>query len=355
MKEKGFAIYRQPYAKGCTVISGGVHAIPSCNVLNGHSGFVMAPFNPSADEPLLIISPDEVEHLQGVDDVAALPEMTEMFRMPDRHGLSGISASDAECRTDYHIDFLNFHAHLLNENFKKLVLSRSILVERKDARSPIALFLRACEYYPRMFISLVYTPQTGIWLTATPEILLAGQNGQWQTVALAGTMAYAEELQWSDKNKQEQRYVATYIIEQLEHFTKNFSEEGPYTARAGHLAHLRSDFHFTLPDDSCVSELLQALHPTPAVCGLPKQDACRFILHNEHHSRSYYSGFMGPLFVEGKTSLFVTLRCMQLFKNAYRLYAGGGLLKDSIEEQEWQETETKLDTMRRIIEIKDKR
>ena len=349
MKEKGFAIYRQPYAKECTVISGGVHAIPSCIALSGHSGFVMAPFNPTAEEPLLIISPDEVEHLQGGED------FTGSSRYSGCSGISDISAPAAGSRADYHIDFLNFHAHLLNDDFQKLVLSRSILVERKEDISPIALFLRACEYYPRMFISLVYTPKTGMWLTATPEILLAGQNGQWQTVALAGTMAYAEELQWSDKNKQEQRYVATYIIEQLEHFTNHFSEEGPYTARAGHLAHLRSDFHFTLPDDNSVGELLQALHPTPAVCGLPKQDACRFILQNEHHSRSYYSGFMGPLFVDGKTSLFVTLRCMQLYKNAYRLYAGGGLLKDSIEEQEWQETETKLDTMRRIIEIRDKR
>ena len=148
---------------------------------------------------------------------------------------------------------------------------------------------------------------------------------------------------------QEQRYVATYITHQLEQFTHDFSEEGPRTARAGHLAHLRSDFHFTLPDNTSVGALLQALHPTPAVCGLPKQSSFRFILQHEHHDRSYYSGFMGPLFLNGQTNLFVTLRCMQLFANGYRLYAGGGLLKDSVEELEWQETETKLDTMRRIL------
>lgn len=58
---------------------------------------------------------------------------------------------------------------------------------------------------------------------------------------------------------------------------------------------------------------------------------------------------MGPLQVEGKTNLFVTLRCMEIFSNGYRLYAGGGILKDSQEEQEWQETEIKLDTMRNIV------
>jgi isochorismate synthase len=161
-------------------------------------------------------------------------------------------------------------------------------------------------------------------------------------------MPFAEEVRWGDKNIQEQRYVATYICRQLERFTDKFTENGPYTARAGHLAHLRSDFRFVM-DQHKVGRLLETLHPTPAVCGLPKEQAFRFILDNEHQPRSYYSGFMGPLFVDGQTNLFVTLRCMQLMKGCYRLYAGGGLLKDSVEEQEWQETEIKLDTMRSLL------
>ena len=215
--------------------------------------------------------------------------------------------------------------------------------------NPIALFEKACESYPRVMVALVFTPQSGLWLTATPEVLLAGGDGQWQTMALAGTLAYKDDLRWSDKNIQEQRYVATYIVKQLERFTSDFTEEGPYTVRAGHLAHLRSDFRFTLYNNTRVGELLQALHPTPAVCGLPKEAAFEFIQQYEHHRRSYYSGFMGPLAIDQSTHLFFTLRCMQIFRNAYRLYAGGGLLKDSVEEQEWLETETKLDTMRRIV------
>ena len=200
-----------------------------------------------------------------------------------------------------------------------------------------------------MMIILVSTPQSGTWLVATPAILLSGRGAQWQTVALAGTMPFSEQVLWSDKNIQEQRYVATYITEQLEQFTSDFTETGPRTVRAGHLAHLRSDFHFQLNDTQTIGEIIQTLHPTPAVCGLPKHQALNFILHNEHHDRSYYSGFMGPLFVGDTTHLFVTLRCMQLFTNGYHLYAGGGILCDSQEEQEWHETEIKLDTMRRVI------
>ena len=252
-------------------------------------------------------------------------------------------------RSDYHIDFANFHAHLVNGDFAKLVLSRSIFIPADSPLSPVELYQKACASYPRMMIILVSTPQSGMWLVATPEILLSGRGAQWQTVALAGTMPFSEQVLWSDKNIQEQRYVATYITEQLEQFTSDFTETGPRTVRAGHLAHLRSDFHFQLNDTQTIGEIIQTLHPTPAVCGLPKHQALNFILHNEHHDRSYYSGFMGPLFVDDTTHLFVTLRCMQLFTNGYHLYAGGGILCDSQEEQEWHETEIKLDTMRRVI------
>jgi isochorismate synthase len=168
-------------------------------------------------------------------------------------------------------------------------------------------------------------------------------------MALAGTQPFTEDVSWKEKDVDEQRYVSTYITHQLERYAHHLCEDGPYTTRAGHLAHLRSDFHFTMNDPSHVGDLLYALHPTPAVGGLPKQEAFRFIRHYEHQPRQYYSGFLGPLHVRNQTHLFVTLRCMRIYDDVCRLYAGGGLLRESVEESEWQETETKLDTMRRII------
>lgn len=330
----GFALYRLPYTHEQLTVCGSVEQVSSFAELSSHHGFVVAPFAISGQCPLLVIKDEQ----KDVPTDSALYERVEQencFRDSDRN--------------TYHIDFHNFHAHLLNGDFRKLVLSRSLVIDRADELSPLQLFQRACDSYPRMFISLAYTPQSGLWLTATPEILLAGDGDEWQTMALAGTMIYEEGLRWSDKNIQEQRYVATYIARCLEQYADDFREEGPYTARAGHLAHLRSDFFFSLSDVGRVGELIGSLHPTPAVCGLPKQHAFQFIQQYEQHQRCYYSGFMGPLFLNGRTHLFVTLRCMQMFRNAYRLYAGGGLLKDSVEEQEWDETETKLETMRKIL------
>jgi len=344
-----WALYRLPHADHYVRIrqaSGEPEALLSCAQLNGREGFVVAPFDIRPDQPVLLIRPDAVE----------------AYPLPGKSGLSVLSGKSgiSSPSPSYAVDFANFHAQLLSGTFRKIVLARCADESTACPLAPEELFFRACQRYPRLFISLVYTSLSGYWLTATPEILLENDGPQWRTIALAGTMKLeADQLQgegetvtWSTKNIQEQRYVATYLTECLERFTGDFREEGPRTVRAANLVHLRSDFTFTLPDSLHVGDLLQVLHPTPAVCGLPKQDAFRFITHNEHTPRRYYSGFMGPLSICSplpSTHLYVSLRCMNIEGCQYHLYAGGGLLKDSILEQEWLETEAKLETMRSLL------
>lgn len=342
-----FAIYRLPHQQQCVLVEqiGGLpRELPSCAELCGCEGFVMAPFAPSADCPILLLRPDRVYTFACADHVEALIPIDSVENIESQIEPQSFS------HADYQVDFANFHEHLVDGEFSKLVLSRSVDIKRKPGLTAISLFAEACRRYPRVMVALVSTPQAGTWLTATPEILLSGSGRFWQTMALAGTMPYSDKVRWSDKNIQEQRYVATYVTEVLEHYTSDFTEHGPRTVRAAHLAHLRSDFHFTLSNTDRVGELIQALHPTPAVCGLPKDEARQFILANEHHDRRYYSGFMGPLSLHDTPHLYVTLRCMQLFNSHCRLYAGGGILPESNEQLEWQETEAKLDTMRRLFQ-----
>ncbi|MBR5325855.1 MAG: isochorismate synthase [Prevotella sp.] len=351
----GFAVYRLPYESHVTLVlqtDGEPMELSSCTELNGKKGFVVAPFEVRPDQPILLIPLDKVETIP-VEEIAALP-LPETITHP-----IGIVGGQ---RMHYAIDFANDHSQLELGTFRKIVLARCSDEETQEALSPLKLFHRACMLYPRMFISLVCTTKSGCWLTATPEILLEGDDkNQWRTIALAGTMQLegeqlngeGEDLSWSTKNIQEQRYVATYIAECLEQFTRDFHEEGPYTVRAANLVHLRSDFTFSLAESSHIGDLLQTLHPTPAVCGLPKREAFQFIVRNEYTPRRYYSGFMGMLDPERQTHLYVSLRCMNIEGRRYHLYAGGGLLKDSTEEQEWQEIEAKLETMRRCIAIKN--
>lgn len=358
---KAFALYRLPYSACCTWVeqtSGEPDELLSCAALNNRQGFVVAPFDITEEQPICLIRPDSVATLPCDDTLpqAIVYDWNSVMKSTGNNISSSINA-----KGDYAIDFANFHTQLQAGTFQKIVLARCADEAADSSTDPVTLFYRACQRYPRMFIALVYTPKSGLWLTATPEILLDGSGSEWRTIALAGTMKLegeelggeGETVTWSTKNIQEQRYVATYITECLERFTADFREEGPRTVRAANLVHLRSDFTFSLSDTNHLGDLLGALHPTPAVCGLPKHATFNFIVHNEHTPRRYYSGFMGPLALglpqSPETHLYVSLRCMNIDGNGYHLYAGGGLLRDSSEQQEWLETEAKLETMRSLL------
>lgn len=253
-------------------------------------------------------------------------------------------------REAYHEDFSRFHRAFSSLGLQKLVLARSADVNHSGA-CPVQLFERACRLHSDAFVALFSAPQCGTWLIATPEVLLSQQCGRWHTMALAGTMRFTDPLpQWSKKNVQEQAYVAQYIKECIDRYSDDVAIKGPYTTRAGHLVHLRTDFSFTLADCTSVGQVLDVLHPTPAVCGLPKQEAQRFIIDNETCDRSYYSGFSGPMNVNGCTAMFVSLRCMRILDDRYRLYAGGGILPQSDEAMEWDETVAKMQAMLSLIE-----
>ena len=155
--------------------------------------------------------------------------------------------------------------------------------------------------------------------------------------------------EWSEKNQREQAFVSDYIRKTVKQFGSKITEKGPYTARAGELVHLKTDFNFQLKDASNLGNILKELHPTPAVCGLPKQEAYTFIEENEGFDRNYYAGIIGWLDPQEDTSLYVNLRCMKIKGKKSILYAGGGILPSSTLETEWEETQQKLKTMLKIL------
>ena len=258
-----------------------------------------------------------------------------------------------ESRKESYVEAFNhFIEPLKNGEFKKLVLSRRATYKLTDDFSPVEAFVTACNNYPRMMISLCHTSVGGTWIGSTPEIILSGQHPYWQTVALAGTMPLEDdtiEPEWSPKNQKEQQIVSDYIQHVLKDFKSKATLKGPYTARAGHLVHLKTDFQFKLKKADQLGNLLDALHPTPAVCGLSKKEAYQFILNHEGYDRSYYSGSVGWLDPTDITHLYVNLRCMQLKKGMATLYAGGGILPSSNVDAEWEETQIKMNTMKKCL------
>lgn len=355
----GYAMFRMPHASHAVRLiqsSGEPEEIATSASLGDKSGFVFAPFARSGRCPMLLIKPDSAERViipdSGNDPITS---------SPCRH-------EDASERGRYSKDFALFHSKLLSSEFEKIVLSRSTTVTKSQRQPPEELFLRACRLYPRLFVALVSTSRGGTWLMATPEILLSGSGNEYSTMALAGSMRLNDDqlgfdtphdgnsvpaLLWSGKNKHEQALVASYIDERLRRFSDNVTQSLPYTVRAGRMVHLRSDFRFRIGSADSLGEVIDSLHPTPAVCGIPKEKTFSYILNNESCDRKYYSGFCGLLSFGGETRLFVSLRCMEITPQGYVLYAGGGLLPESDEAREWQETEDKMDTMRAVLQSAD--
>lgn len=360
--------------------------------LNEQKGFVIAPFRISRRHPIVLIRADESEVCtlgepqppscgcagwrtfgageeagdgadktfggQKENECAGREGFVDHSRTDAGKALAAEAErpapSPAEFRDNalYAISFRVFTEPLVKGEIDKLVLSRQQQLPRPAGFSPAVAFLRACRRYTHSYVYLCHTPQTGTWLGSTPEIILSGKNGAWQTVALAGTQRFSKGMHldsWDEKNRKEQQIVAAYIRHQLDTLGIRAAENGPYPAKAGELAHLKSEFRFALSGRPRLGDLLGLLHPTPAVCGLPKEKAYRFILDKEGYERSYYSGFIGWMDPGGETDLYVNLRCTHIGPVSFTLYAGGGLLASSRQEEEWQETEDKLQTMKAVL------
>jgi isochorismate synthase len=231
------------------------------------------------------------------------------------------------------------------EKLKKLVWSRSSFYPLNSPDlNKILISLRKA--YPQAFVYGLNSERFGTWIGASPELLLRGNAGHYQSTSLAGTKAKGENA-WTSKEYEEQQMVTDYILQVLSEVNaENTVLTGPNTVSAGPVEHLKTNIEFDFSGSP--DKLLFKLSPTPAVCGLPKDTAREYILRNESHERLLYSSLIG-LYSQSETQLFVNLRCMQLGLNGLKLYLGGGITASSNAEDEWKETELKAKTLLDIL------
>ena len=231
--------------------------------------------------------------------------------------------------------------------FDKVVLSRKIIL--KEQISIVETFQNLISSYPTAFRYLFFHPNIGLWMGATPEQLVKINQNQFETVALAGTQLYSENVIWATKEIEEQQFVTDYIIAKVKDKVTQFIISDAKTVKAGNLAHLKSSISGELTADFQANDLIKTLHPTPAVCGLPKENAIDFILKNEGYNRKFYAGFLGEYNKDNQTDLFVNLRCLEVENDVVNIYVGCGITKDSNPEKEFIETENKSMTMRNVL------
>ena len=245
-----------------------------------------------------------------------------------------------------------------NGQFEKVVVSR-FLEERLDQSFSVwNIYQSLCKSYPNAFCSLSYIPGKGLWIGATPELLISENLKRFSTVALAGTKKLEKnqnlsEIAWTQKEIEEQAFVSRYIINCFKKIRlREFHEHGPKTVRAAHLAHLKTTFDVNYDEvsfDGLADQMLELLHPTSAVCGMPIQEVKPWIKQHENYDREFYAGFLGPVNFKNSTDLFVNLRCAKIDGNTIRYYAGAGITEDSDSKKEMEETEMKINVLRTIF------
>ncbi len=291
------------------------------------NGFVIATFDGKS-----LFIPSELE----------TPPDAQNWEMMDR------APDEVATSREKYSSLFNLYTGFIREGLvRKIVLARIADYPTADDFSPSRAFMNACEQNTRAFKALVHTPQWGTWLFCTPEQLITGSGNQWHTMALAGTRI-PSSLPWDAKNIKEQALVKDFVRAVLTPLADELVESPLENLRAGRIEHLCTRFKWTMPPGRILS-LLDQLPPTPAVCGAPVAEARSLIQQFPDIERSCYAGYLGP-WGHGSVRFYVSLRCMQIFDGFCRLYAGGGLMPDSDEEQEWQETENKMECMRSAMQ-----
>lgn len=322
------------------------------------SGFVFAPFDFS--EQSIVLPEANCEHYSI--------EMPSINEIENSKGQLAINKYDKNS----HINLVSEGIKTIQqESLKKVVLSRCETQELTN-NNPISIFKKLYHKYKNAMVYCWYHPKVGLWLGATPELLFKVEGKQLTTISLAGTQPYRRISKpvWTNKELEEQQIVTDYITNQIQPYTSQINVSNVETVRAGNLLHLKTRITSRIANTSSLKSIIDALHPTPAVCGFPRQEAKDFILQHENYNREYYTGFLGELnlkqsktrntnrrnvennayaVVKTQSNFYVNLRCMQIKEDKALIYVGGGITKDSNPEKEWEETVNKTKTIGNVL------
>ena len=329
-KQLPFVLYAKPNE---TILHGIFQNDETLNVFESQSGFVFASFY-SETNVVFPLSNSEV-----------LQEEINFETEDNSFQLETKSNENAQILFEKLVR--NGVSEIENNTFEKVVLSRKIEVSQQV--DFIKSYQNLLKKYPTAYRYLWFHPRVGLWMGATPEQLAKITNNTFETVALAGTQVFSKTISWQEKEIVEQQLVTDYIKSRTENLVEVLQISESYTQKAGNLVHLKSDISGKLKQNVSQLDVINALHPTSAVCGMPLEKARNFIIENEKYNRKYYSGFLGEFQIQEQTNLFVNLRCCEIENDSTTIYVGCGITKDSQADKEFIETENKAKTILSIL------
>jgi len=332
----GFAFFREPHSISLQFCKGQVQYLPENWKLDTiPDGFLISPWSHS----------NEILHIH------CQPEKCEFSRVLDELAQIGQFLKSSTAKNTEYVEFEN-QIHqiknlILEGKVEKIVASRIEVESMKFDHTLIYYwFLELLKQHQNAFVSLVFTPEYGLWMGATPEVLMQLDGQNLTTVSLAGTLVNRQEA-WTGKEELEQSVTTRFIKTVLEKFGQNVSKLSEVTEiKSGDIRHLKSHFQVQI-DPENVQIVIKSLSPTPAVAGFPQDFAIQWINETEGYQRSLFSGFWG-IKVANQLNLFVNLRCVQLTQNQHLFYAGCGINLGSEVSKEWAETDAKMNVTRML-------
>ncbi len=268
-------------------------------------------------------------------DIAENPIFTDRIEAENLMNLHEDNEKDYYKKIEKVIGFVK------DNNLSKLVISRRKVVNYDNVNLSQS-FLNLCENYPNAFAYLFY--ENGIcWMGGFSELLgkFNKKTGEFETMSLAGTLPISDE--WTEKEINEQKPVTEFIKNILHQYSEEVEVSETYDHISGNIKHLRNDFKAKILSEH-LEMLISELHPTPAVCGIPKDFCKKAIEDFEQYPRELYAGYI-RVETEDTIEFFVNLRCSQFFRNGAFLYVGGGITSKSNPEKEWRETELKSEAI----------
>jgi menaquinone-specific isochorismate synthase len=238
----------------------------------------------------------------------------------------------------------------------KAVLARTLDVDLDETIDPVDCVGHLWEVNRGSHV-FMFEPSAGSAIVgAAPETVATLRDGVFHATAVAGSIRrgaspreqaeLAAELLASEKDRAEQRIALDDMVARLETVAHQIrTDPQPHVLTLPRIQHLETEIRASVPAGFGVLDLLRLLHPTPAVCGLPRDAAMRCLAAEEPFERGWYAGPVGWFDAEGNGVFAPALRTGVSTGSGWRLFAGAGIVEGSVPALEWEETAIKFEPM----------
>lgn len=238
-------------------------------------------------------------------------------------------------------------------DLSKVVMARVLTASFEGSVDPIDVVLNLWRGNPGSHVFFFEPTPGNVFLGAAPETVSTVSGGVFRATAVAGSIArgsddteqaaLARELLRSEKDRREHQVCVDDMVARLGQISDGIQAlPEPHVLTLSAIQHLETAITATLHPNETVISALQALHPTPAVCGFPRDAAYDLLQKEEPFKRGWYAGPVGWFDNDGNGVFVPALRSAVGWGKEWRLFAGAGIVAGSDPSKEWAETRIKF-------------